>query len=170
MSAIIDFQNIPDDGRLWIFAADRQLDDSQSRRLLNRIDVFLERWTAHRQDLVAARDLRYSMFLFIAVDERSAAASGCSIDALVREVKEIGSELGVDFTGHGLVHFLDKGQVNQVPRAEFARLACEGRVTPDTVVFDNTLTRAGDVRSGKWQVAARKSWHQDVFFRERSRV
>jgi len=38
-------------------------------------------------------------------------------------------------------------------------------VGPDTVVFDNTVTRLKDARLGRWEVPARESWHQKVFFK-----
>jgi len=55
--------------------------------------------------------------------------------------------------------------VQQLSRSEFARLAEEGVVGPDTVVFDNTVTRLKDARLGRWEVPARESWHRKVFFK-----
>ena len=51
-------------------------------------------WAAHDVPLTTARDLRYDQFIFGAVDERAAGASGCSIDALVRRMKGLQAELG----------------------------------------------------------------------------
>jgi hypothetical protein len=53
--------------------------------------------------------------------------------------------------------------VDRVPRHEFARLAREGAVGLDTIVFDNTLTRLADVRAGKWERPVRDSWHARAF-------
>ena len=41
-------------------------------------------------------------------------------------------------------------EIRHVPRDRFAALAASGSVTLDTIVFDNTITRVGDVRSGRW--------------------
>ena len=37
-------------------------------------------------------------------------------------------------------------------------------VTLDTIVFDNTITRVGDVRSGRWERPAADAWHGRAFF------
>jgi hypothetical protein len=31
-------------------------------------------------------------------------------------------------------------------------------------VFDNTLTRVGDLQAGRWEVKAAESWHAKAFF------
>ena len=82
----IPFPSLPADARLWIFAAARPLTDAEQQRLLGLVDAFLDRWTAHNHPLTSARELRYGQFLFVAVDESSAGASGCSIDAMVRSM------------------------------------------------------------------------------------
>ena len=63
---------LPESARLWIFAADRELNEADGARLLKETDAFLGEWTAHRAHLTAARDWRYGRFLFIAVDESDA--------------------------------------------------------------------------------------------------
>jgi hypothetical protein len=37
-------------------------------------------------------------------------------------------------------------------------------VSPSTRVFDNTLTRVGDLMAGKWEVKAADAWHARAFF------
>ena len=55
--------------------------------------------------------------------------------------------------------FRDGGEIRVVARAEFTELVEQGKVTGDTVVFDGTLSSVGAFRDGKWEVAARDSWH-----------
>jgi hypothetical protein len=54
--------------------------------------------------------------------------------------------------------------VARMPRPAFGERARAGEVTPDTIVFDNSLTRVGDL-ADKWEVPARASWHGKAFFR-----
>jgi hypothetical protein len=51
-----------------------------------------------------------------------------------------------------------------VSRERFAELASSGTVGPNTRVFDNTLTRVGDLLAGKWEVKAADAWHARAFF------
>jgi hypothetical protein len=160
----VNFDELPGHARLWVFAAERELSTEERARFLATVDTFLDNWQAHRHPLVSARDFRYDRFLLVAADEQAAGVSGCSIDALVREIKQLEGALGVRLVDHGPVLFRDGGRVVRVPRDEFATLARDGRVTPQTPVFDNTVTRVEDVRSGRWEGPASGSWHGRAFF------
>lgn len=151
--------SIPDDGRLWIFGADRDLDAEESRTVLDRVDAFLDGWAAHGAPLTSGRDWREDRFLFIAVDERSVPPSGCSIDALVRELKDLESELGLGLVGHARIWYREGEQIRSVDRPAFRALASAGDVGPGTVVFDPTLTRVGQLREGGFERPAETGWH-----------
>jgi hypothetical protein len=160
----VPFSSLPPESRLWIFAAGRPLAAAEQDRLLGAVDTFLDGWTAHGEPLAAARDLRYDQFLFVAVDESAAGASGCSIDAMVRTLTELERELGLELVNHGPVLYRVERTIARADRPAFADLARRGAVTPDTVVFDNTLTRVGDLTAGRWELPARESWHGRAFF------
>lgn len=158
------FEKLPPTARLWIFAADRELEGSETDRLLAAVDRFLDEWTAHREHLTAARDWRHARFLLVGVDESTAGASGCSIDALVREVVRLEQELGVTLADSGPVLFRQGETIERVTRARFTELATSGVVSPETAVFDNTLATVGDLRAGRWELPARETWHSRAFF------
>jgi hypothetical protein len=161
---LVPFTDLPPDARLWIFAAERPLAADEQRELLRAVDSFLAGWKAHGAPLDASRDLRYGQFLLVAVDESAAGASGCSIDAMVRLLGEVEGRLGVELTNHAPVLYRTTGRVERVGRSEFAKLAREGAVTADTIVFNNTLTRLSELQEGRWELPARDSWHARAFF------
>ena len=155
----VPFDQLPDDARVWVFASDRPLPEAHAARLLEEVDGFLARWAAHGQPLTAAREWADARFLAVAVDQREAHASGCSIDGLFRTLQQLGAELGASLVGGGRVHFRDAaGAVQTVPRHEFSERAALGEVTGETPVFDPTVTTAGDWRH-RFERAARESWH-----------
>jgi len=156
------FRHLPDSARLWTFGVSRPLDSGEERELLAAVDGFLEEWKAHGHPLAAARDWRYGRFLLVAVDDRVTPPSGCSIDALVRTLKGLEEELGVEMVGAGPVWYREggsEGDIRRVSRSDFKAAADEGRVTAQTVVFDPTLTRLAELREGKWELPAERSWH-----------
>jgi hypothetical protein len=160
---LVSFDLLPPDARLWIFAADRRLADDERDRLLSSVDAFLAQWKAHGHPLTVAREFRYDRFLLVGVDEASAGASGCSIDAMVRTLGELERALSVQLLDHGPVLFRRGDAIERLPRPDFAALARKGDVSPDTVVFDNTLTRVAELREGRWETPARASWHAKAF-------
>jgi hypothetical protein len=100
----------------------------------------------------------------VGVDERAAGVSGCSIDALVRRMQQLETVLGLELINNGPVLYREGDAVVRVSRDRFAELAASGTVGLNTRVFDNTLTRVGDLLAGKWEVKAADSWHARAFF------
>lgn len=160
----VPFESLPEDARAWVFAADRPLAEPEQARLLAEVDGFLDDWTAHGVPLQTARDFRYDRFLLVAVDERAAGASGCSIDALVRRIKQVGDTLGATLLDHAPVYYRAGSMVVRVSREEFADRATRGDVTPETLVFNNAVTSVGEIRGGRWETPASGSWHGQAFF------
>jgi hypothetical protein len=160
----VDFDQLPDDARLWIFPAERALSEAEQARLLEEVDRFIAQWGAHTVPLTAGRELRYDRFLLVAVDQRSAGPSGCSIDALFRRTEALEREIGIELVNHAPVVFRRGSAIERVPRDQFAKLASAGTVGLETTVFDNTLTCVGDIRAGRWETPLANSWHARAFF------
>ena len=62
------------------------------------------------------------------------------------------------------VLYRDGSGIGRVSRERFADLVESGAISQDTVVFDNTVTSAGAVRDGRWELPAANSWHGRAFF------
>jgi hypothetical protein len=160
----VSFDSLPDDARLWVFGAGRLLTDAEAEAVLAEVDDFLERWAAHGQPLTCARDWRHGRFLLVSVDERSVPPSGCSIDAMVRVLEGLQGTLGTSLVDHHRVWFRDGDDLRCLDRPGFRKLVETGQVSPDTQVFDNTVTRLGRLRAGDWERRARETWHRRAFF------
>jgi hypothetical protein len=161
----IPFDQLPSDARLWIFPAARRLSNEESQSVLAEADAFISQWMAHGVPLTAGRELRHDQFVLVGVDERAAGVSGCSVDALVRRMQQLEGVLGVELVNNAPVLYREGDTIECVARERFAELAASGTVSPNTLVFDNTLTRVGDLQAGRWEVRAADSWHGRVFFR-----
>jgi hypothetical protein len=105
---LVDFAELPDDARLWVFPASRPLSAAESERLLSAVDEFLATWAAHGSPLQTSREWRLGQFLLVAVDEAATGVSGCSVDALVRCLRRVEHDLDIRMTDHGPVFFRDR--------------------------------------------------------------
>jgi hypothetical protein len=150
-----DISKLPDDSRIWIFGISPALDADKRSRLLAAVDTFLERWHAHNQPIVSARDVVHDSFLVIAVDRQSE-TSGCSIDRMFGLLQQLERELGVAILDPNRIFYrAPNGRVEAMSRADFRQSG--GR---DTVVFDTVSERLGALRTGAWERAAHQSWHR----------
>src|SRR5688500_7737715 len=144
----VPFDRLPDDARLWVFAAARPLDDAQQRALLEHADAFLQRWAAHGSPVVGGRELRHGRFLLVGADERATGVSGCSIDSLFRAFGALEARTGVALRDSSLVFYRDAaGEIRAEPRLAFRERARAGGVDGETAVFDNTIGTVGDLRA-----------------------
>ena len=156
---LVRIEDLPDSSRAWVFGSDRALDPSAEDLLFREVDRFLSQWNAHGAPLRVGRDWKYGRFLTVAVDQSTAGASGCSIDGLFRALKSLESKLGASLVTSGLVYYRDaKGEIQAVDRDRFAALGAEGKIKPDTRVFDPTVITLGEWRA-RFELPVEKSWH-----------
>ena len=94
--SLVTFDRLPDEARLWIYGINRSLEPPEQQLLMQKMDAFIEQWTAHKADLDAAWQLLHNRFIVIAADESATAASGCSIDSLVQHLPYLESAFSVE--------------------------------------------------------------------------
>ena len=156
---LVAFDSLPDDARLWVFGSSHAVDARGTETLLTSVDQWMSQWTAHGAPLTCAREWRDGRFLVIGVDQQSAGASGCSIDALFRVLSDMQNDLGASFLGGGRVFYRsDDGAVHCVDRPAFAHTP---GLADETKVFDTTVTTAGAYRTA-FELPLRNSWHRDL--------
>jgi hypothetical protein len=154
----LDFDQLPDDARLWIFASDRPLHGDDAKALLNEVDKFLAEWKAHGTPLRSAREWRDDRFLVIGVDPTAEQASGCSIDGLFRGLRAIERALATTLVAGGRVFYRDEtGAPQLAQRRDLSQLSARGMLSKETSVFDTSLTDARSYRE-RFESPARATW------------
>lgn len=151
------------ESRIWIFQADRQLGISENALIRTDMQSFVKKWKAHGNDLMAGCTILKRQFLVIALDESYAGASGCSIDACIKKVQNIGHTLKLDFFARTNVAVLNsENEINIYPQGEIADLIKSGQITTESMIFDNTIQKLVELKT-KWIVPARESWIKRYF-------
>lgn len=156
----VSFETLPDSARVWVFGAASPVTGDAASRVLQTVDAHLAAWRAHGVPLVSARDWRDDRFLAVAVDEQASQASGCSVDALFRQLQAVEAELSVSLVPSGLVYWRRSGgDIVAADRAAFRASIAAGDAGPDTPVFDTLITTVGEWRT-RFERLARDSWHK----------
>ncbi len=91
------FPELPDHSRVWLYLANRPMDDTELNFANEKLQLFLSGWSAHNKKLHCNGLILFSQYLILSVNEDLENASGCSIDSSVRFVKSLGQELEIDF-------------------------------------------------------------------------
>lgn len=156
---LVPIHELPPQTRVWIYAATQPLTDEQARDIRGLLLRFVDQWTSHNHQLRGSAELLHNRFLLLFVDESSAGASGCSIDASVRFMKQIEETYGVDLFDRLHFTYSEGSTVHTVPREEFEQLYAAGRITDQTPVFDTLVATKADLERGFIKPLA-ESWHR----------
>lgn len=133
------FDGFSDEARVWVYQADRELNALESQYLEKQLAIFVDQWSAHGKKLKASSAV-LDAYRFAICAEGNVEASGCSIDASVRFIKEMGAELQVDFFNRLKILTQKEDRKELI---QFAQL----RENPDLEIFHPSITQLKDLRS-----------------------
>lgn len=157
----MNYKDLADDTRVWIYQSDRKFTDSEVESIKEQGDKFIDEWTAHGADLQAAFEVFHNQFIVVFADENEAKASGCSIDSSVRFIKTLEEEHKISLMNRKLVAFKEGDSILTLPQEEFLEQAAMGKLSENTIVFNNLVTTKQDLET-KWQVPLKESWHFEL--------
>jgi len=155
---LVDFNELSDTSRIWIYQANRSFTAEELEEIKERLKQFITQWTAHGADLKAGYDIKYKRFITIALDQDMNQATGCSIDASVHFIQKLESDYNVDLMDKMNVSYKQGEFVAYKSLSDFRKMAKNRSVSPNTIVFNNLVTNIAEYKTD-WEVPAKDSWH-----------
>ncbi len=157
----LDFDDMPDNSRVWIFQATNFLEFEKLERMSARLMNFCESWQAHGKDLQASFKIVYDRFVIVVLDEASYQATGCSIDKLTHLIQQLELELSVSLMDRTQIAFRDpdNGLIDTTHMMNFRAALESDDMNAETTVFNNLITTKGQLEN-EWEVPVRLSWHK----------
>ena len=156
---LVSFESLPDSSRVWIYQENRSFTAEELQQISNKLDVFIEKWTAHGANLKASYDIKYNRFITIALDQQLNAASGCSIDTSVQFIQQLEKDYNVDLLDKMNVSYKQGEFVAYKSLTDFRKMAKQKAVSLNTIVFNNLVNNKAEYLSD-WEVPASESWHK----------
>lgn len=154
------YKDLSPQSRVWVYQATTPFRQEDLPEIQDRLAQFARSWVSHNQQLMAFATVHNERFVVLMVDETMAGASGCSIDKSVYFLKSLQEAYGVELFDRMYFSYLGHdGQVETVPRDEFARRYADGLITNDTMVFDTLVSTKADYEQ-QWIKPLGVSWHQ----------
>ena len=152
------YTELPGNSRVWIYQCNRELSPDETKNIKHRTDQFVFDWASHGAKLSAQIEIFYNVFLVVFVDEEIANASGCSIDKSFQLIKDLETEFNISLLDRMIIAYRKDQKIHMCRIDEFEGLIKEGKITEDTIVFNNLVDRKNDFDS-KWEVLIKDSWH-----------
>jgi hypothetical protein len=154
----IDFKELPEDARVWIYQSNRSFTPEEQVQLTTQLKAYLEEWTAHGSELLASFEIRYNRFIVIGANQNVHAVSGCSLDALVRFIQQLEQAYNVTLLDRMNVSYRQGEYIAYKPLIEFKKMVKDKAVSAQTIVFNNLVNTKWEYEE-YWEVPLQESWH-----------
>ncbi|GHA64033.1 hypothetical protein [Pontibacter akesuensis] len=158
----IPFSELPPQARLWVYQANRPFTEAEQAEIKPLLERFATEWSSHGKGLQASAELLHDRFLVLANNEDATAASGCSIDASVKFVRELEQRFSVSFFDRTQLAFLKDEQVQVVGMQELKGKVAAGEIDKNTLYYDTLVNNYGDLQQA-WPKPAGNSWLSRYF-------
>lgn len=159
---IIDFKNIPDDSRIWVYQSNKDLSDSEIKIIKNKATLFLDNWKAHGKDLQASYLIKERRFLVIAVNEKYNPIGGCSIDYSLQLVNDISAKINLDLLDRLLVNYRSENKIKSIKLGDLKNKIKNRTFSPETIIF-NTTVKTKEELSSDFELKISSSWLSKFF-------
>ena len=137
---LVDFNNLNDESRIWIYPSEIMFNDEQRIFILNKISFFLQNWNAHQLPLKAGVKILENHFIVIALDESINVASGCSIDALQHTIQSIEKQLSITLMNRLNIFCVVNDIIKCIPIEKLSK------DTDEKILFyDLTISKKGEL-------------------------
>lgn len=154
---VVDFKNIADSSRLWVYQLNRELTALENDYLSKQSTNFLESWAAHGTGLIASYSIVENRFLFVAADESKANASGCSIDSLTHFLMDMQQQMDIDFFDRSSIIYQNDSQLKSMPFVEFRDKLASGDISSDTRMYNTVLKLKSQLKE-QFLIPVKDSW------------
>ena len=154
----VDFNELPENARVWIYQSPRSFTPTEQEEIADKLQDYLDEWTAHGSQLLASFQLRYNRFIIIGANQDVHAVSGCSLDALVRFIQQLGAEYNVDLLDRMNVSYRQGEHIAYKPLTDFKKMVKDKAVSAQTIVFNNLVNDKSEYEK-YWEVPMAESWH-----------
>jgi hypothetical protein len=151
------FDSLTGNGRVWIFASNRKLNESEKEFINEKFDVFCRDWSAHGSQLKASFQIFDNQILVLGADEDFEPASGCSIDRSTAIFQEIDQALKIDLFNRLNLVFKENSEIVIVRMADIQSAYDSQKISDSSTFFDNSVNTLLDIRT-RWEVPFNESW------------
>ena len=158
----VDFKNMPNNSRIWIYQSDRDLNESEISIIDDKTTTFLDSWQAHGKDLECSYSIINKRFIVIAVNENINPIGGCSIDYSVQLINDISDSIQTNLLNRLIVNYKIDNKIVSVNLNDLKNKINDGSFSPETIIFNTAINTKGDLLNN-FEVDIKSSWLSKFF-------
>ena len=155
-----ELEGLADDSRIWIWQAEEPLNASEHSFVTNQLNLFIPQWTSHNQRLQARSFVLENRFIIVCLDqERSSAASGCSIDSLTHAIQGISKDVNIDFFNRNICYIQGERTIQKYTLDQLSAKVESGDLSSSSMVYDPLINSKLGLTT-EWPKSLKDSWHR----------
>lgn len=154
---VVNFSEITDLAKVFIYPSSRKFYDTETDKLVENIQTFLNDWSSTNKQNIAYKFL-YNRFLIFFVDDQETSLQSSAIDAIVTFVFQIETNYSVSLLDKMNVCFKQGKYVQYKELKDFKGLLKNRALTEKSIVFDNLVTTKADFENN-WETTVADSWY-----------
>ena len=139
---LVNFNTIPEESRIWIYAAEQKLTNEQESYILQSISDHIKNWEAHKVPLTAGVAILENHFVVVALDESKNLASGCSIDTLQKLIQHLEKDLSISLLNRLNIFCKIEDEILCIPSFKLESIA-----KYNTLFYDLTIQKKSELHS-----------------------
>ena len=154
---MMDWQNMKDDARIWIYQSDRIFSEEERILIEHKTSDFVNEWTSHGSKMAASMATFHNAFVVIFADEAQSNASGCSIDSSVHFIQSLGKELSIDFFNRMNLAIRKENEIELVHVNDLISRLTNNDFSESDLCFNNLISTKAQL-TDEWQIPISASW------------
>jgi len=154
---IVDFKQIPDESKLWIFPSSRKFYPQEIAGLKEKIKAFLSEWDDGESVIKSSYHLEYDRFIIITVDDSQHSLSIQAHDLLITFIQELEKIYQIILMDKINVCYKQGEFVQYKDLIEFKKMMKTKGVSQKTIVFNNMITIKSELKYD-WEINIMDSW------------
>jgi hypothetical protein len=154
----IGFEKLNKSSKVWVFQSSSEIPESLFENISIDTKNFLEELNSHGNSLNSSFKLIYNHFLIIAVENTKNEISGCSIDTIIRFVKNLELRYNLSFFDRLIVKYKEENNnIKSTSLDEFKSIYKTKKISDKITVFNN-LVKNIDELENIWETNIHNSW------------
>ncbi len=142
--------------KIWIYLSDKELKDELLNSVLKAGQDFVQNWKAHEMPLNATFEVQNNRFIVVGVDETTYNASGCSIDKLLRLIKQLESDHKIQLLNRLLVGYKTPNGVEVVPSSLVKEKLASKQLDENTLIYNVAVSDSKEYEN--WLQPLKDTW------------
>lgn len=154
---IVDYKQMPDESKLWIFPSSRKFYPQEIEGLKEKIKDFLSEWDDDEVLIKSSYNISFDRFIFVTVDDTKNNLSVKAHDLLITFIQELEKIYNVILLDRMNICFKQGEFVQYKDLIAFKKMMKDKGVSKKTIVFNNLITTKGELKHD-WEINIMDSW------------